>query len=128
MIKLYLDEDVPEAVARGLRLRGYDVATVREAGRKGLSDIEQLKYASSEDRVIVTFNVADFYEMHSKLAKEGFNHAGIILSKQLPIGVIVKALLRLLSDLKHEKVRNSIVWLSKWVEIPDPRGRSPFHS
>jgi hypothetical protein len=66
--------------------------------------------------------------MHSKLAKEGFTHAGMILSKQLPIGVIVKALLRLLSDLKHEKVRNSIVWLSKWVEIPDPRGRSPFHS
>ena len=75
MLKLYLDEDVPEAVATGLRLRGYDVVTVREAGRKGLSDIEQLKYASSEKRVVFTFNVADFCEMHSKLMKEGFNHA-----------------------------------------------------
>src|SRR3989304_643708 len=115
MIKLYLDEDVPEAVATALRLRGYDVVTVRDAGRKGLSDIEQLKYASSENRVIFTFNVADFYEMHTKLAKGGFNHAGIILSKQLPIGIIVKALLKLLSDLKHETVRNSVVWLSRWV-------------
>ena len=115
MIKLYLDEDVPEAVATALRLRGYDVVTVKDAGRKGLSDIEQLKYASSENRVIFTFNVADFYEMHSKLAKEGFNHAGIILSKQLPIGTLVKALLRLLSGLKNEKVCNNIVWLSRWV-------------
>jgi hypothetical protein len=29
MIKLYLDEDVPEAVAMSLRLRGYDVITVK---------------------------------------------------------------------------------------------------
>ncbi len=115
MIKLYLDEDVPEAVATALRLRGYDVVTVRDAGRKGLSDIEQLKYASSEKRVIFTFNVADFYELHSELAKEGFNHAGIILSKQLPIGTIVKALLKLLSDLKNETVRNRVIWLSRWV-------------
>ena len=28
MIKRYLDEDVPEAVAMSLRLRGYDVLTV----------------------------------------------------------------------------------------------------
>jgi len=50
MIKLYLDENVPEAVSTALRLRGYDVLTVRDAGRKGLSDIEQLKYAFSQGR------------------------------------------------------------------------------
>jgi len=38
---------VPESVTMALRLRGYDVITVKEAGRKGLSDIEQLEYASS---------------------------------------------------------------------------------
>ena len=48
MIKLYLYEDVPEAVAIALRLRGYDVLTVREAKRKGLSDLDQLKFASVE--------------------------------------------------------------------------------
>jgi predicted nuclease of predicted toxin-antitoxin system len=55
MIKLYLDENVPEAVSTALRLRGYDVLTVRDAGRKGLSDVEQLKYAFSQGRVI--FNI-----------------------------------------------------------------------
>lgn len=47
MIKLYLDEDVPEAIAMALRLRGYDVLTTREADQKGLRDIDQLEYASS---------------------------------------------------------------------------------
>jgi predicted nuclease of predicted toxin-antitoxin system len=116
MIKLYLDENVPEAVSVALRLRGYDVVTVKEVGRKGLSDIEQFKYVSSENRVILTFNIADFYKIHLKFMREGTEHAGIILSKQLPIGTIVKALLKLLSDIKYEKVKNNIIWLSDWVK------------
>lgn len=69
-----------------LGLRGYDVITVKEAGKKGLKDIEQLKYASSENRVIFIHNIADFYKIHSDFIKKGFDHSGIILSKQLPTG------------------------------------------
>ena len=112
MIKLYLDEDAPEAIAKALRLRGYDVVTVKEAARKGMTDIDQLNYASSENRVIFSFNVADFCKIHSDFITKGLNHSGIILSKQLPIGVIVKALLRLLPDITLEKARNNIYWLS----------------
>ncbi|HHT9145830.1 MAG TPA: DUF5615 family PIN-like protein [Candidatus Wunengus sp. YC61] len=115
MIKLYLDEDVPEAIALSLRLRGYDVVTVKETGRKGLTDIEQLKYASSENRVIFTHNIADFYKIHSDFIKKELEHGGIIFSKQLPIGVIVKALLKLISNLNYEKVRNDLTWLSDWI-------------
>jgi len=114
MIKLYLDENVPEAVSAALRLRGYDALTAKDA--EGLSDVEQLKYASSQNRVIFTFNVADFYKIHLEFMRSGVDHAGIILSKQLPIGTIVKALLKLLSDIRHEKVRNSIIWLSDWTK------------
>ena len=116
MIKLYLDEDVPEAIAAALRLRGYNVITVKEAGRKGLSDIDQLKYATSEGRTIFTFNVADFHKIHAGLVKKRIDHDGIILSKQLPIGIIVKALLKLLSDVKFEKIKNNIIWLSDWIK------------
>ena len=115
MIKLYLDEDVPEAIALSLRLRGYDVVTVKETGRKGIADIEQLQYASSEKRVIFTHNIADFCKINSDFMKKELERNGIILSKQLPIGVIVKALLKLISNLNYEKVRNIIVWLSDWV-------------
>ena len=115
MMKLYLDEDVPEAIALALRLRGYDVITVKDVGRKGFTDIEQLKYASSEKRVILTHNIADFCKIHSDFIKEGLEHSGIILSKQLPIGVIVKALLRLLSNIPYEQSRNNVMWLSDWI-------------
>ena len=47
--------------------------------------------------------------------KKGVGHSGIILSKQIPIGVIVKALLKLMSNLNDEKVRNNIIWLSDWI-------------
>ena len=115
MIKLYLDEDVPEAIAVALRLRGYDVMTVSEAGRKGLTDVGQIKYASSEERTMFTHNIADFCRIHSDVTKRGHEHSGIIVSKQLPIGVIIKALLRLLSNLNYENAKNNVIWLSNWI-------------
>jgi len=116
MLKLFLDEDVPEAIATALKLRGYDVTTVKEAGRKGMADIDQLKYASSEKRVLLSFNIADFYKIHSEFIRNGLNHSGIILSKQLSIGTIIKALLKLLSAITPEKIRNNVIWLSDWVK------------
>ncbi len=116
MIKLYLAENVPEAVAFGLRLRGFDVMTVNDTGHKGLSDFEQLQYAASENRAIFTFNVADFQKIHHEFLKGGMEHRGIILSKQLPIGIIVKALLKLLSRVTTAKVKNNIIWLSDWIK------------
>lgn len=116
MIKLYLDENVPEVVAVELRLRGFDVITVKDVGHKGLSDVAQLKYASSEKRIIFTFNVADFYNIHSEFIDKGIKHGGIILSKQLPVGIIVKTLSRLLSNANYEKVSNNLIWLSDWAK------------
>jgi len=116
MIKLYLDEDVHEDIAMALRLRGYDIKTTREAGNKGLSDIEQLRYATKKDRVIISFNIADFNRLHSEFIKKGIEHSGIILSKQLPIRIIVKALLKLLSKIGSERMKNNIIWLSDWIK------------
>jgi len=115
MLKLYLDEDVPEDIAIALRLRGYDVKTTKEANNKGISDLEQLRYAVSEDRIIVTFNIADFYRQHSDFIRKGVEHRGIILSKQRPIGIITKALLKMLANIKPEHINNNLLWLSDWV-------------
>ncbi|MBI3584030.1 MAG: DUF5615 family PIN-like protein [Nitrospinae bacterium] len=116
MIKLYLDEDVHEDIAMALRLRGYDIETTREAGNKGLSDIKQLIYATKKDRVIISFNISDFNRLHSEFIKKGIKHSGIILSKQLPIGIVVKALLKLLSKIDSERLKNNLVWLSDWIK------------
>jgi len=47
-LKLYFDENVPEAIAAAVRLRGYDVTTVRDAGRKAATDLDQRRYASMQ--------------------------------------------------------------------------------
>jgi hypothetical protein len=116
MIKLYFDEDIHEDVAMALRLRGYDVKTTNEAGNKGLPDIDQLKYASSEGRAFISCNIADFNRLHSEFIKKGLDHNGIILSKQLSVGIIVKALLKILSNVRPEKIRNNVIWLNDWVK------------
>jgi hypothetical protein len=115
MIKVYLDEDVPEAVAIALRLRGYNVLTTQEARNKSLSDRDQIASATSEGRVLFTHNVADFLKIHKELMEIGRNHPGIIVSRQRPIGVMVKALLRLLSGVSPEGAENQILWLSDWI-------------
>jgi hypothetical protein len=85
----------------------------REAGRKGLSDREQIGYAVSERRVFFSHNVADFAKIHRELVKTGTHHPGMILSKQLPVGQIVKALLRLLSHMGQENITNRVLWLGE---------------
>jgi len=111
-IKLYFDENVPDAIAVAVRLRGYDVTTVRDAERKAASDIDQLRYASLQKRVLFTFNVADFVKLHDEFVANGRHHSGILLSKQLPVGIVVKRLLKLLSRLPVDEIENNIIWLN----------------
>jgi predicted nuclease of predicted toxin-antitoxin system len=111
-LKLYFDENVPEAIAAAIRLRGYDVTTVRDTGRKAASDLDQLSYASLQKRILFTFNVADFVKLHDEFMATGRHHSGILLSKQLPVGIIVNRLLKLLSRLPDVELKNNIIWLN----------------
>lgn len=86
-IKLYLDEDVHPELAPALRNRGFDVVSTHEVpGRKGSSDLEQIEYAISQERVILTFNTRDYILLYKRLLQEGKNLYGIIVSPHIPIG------------------------------------------
>ena len=76
-IKFHLDENVSNAIAQGLRMRGVDVTTSPEFGLIGASDEEQLAHAFSQKRVIFTFD-DDFL----RLAATGIAHCGIIYARQ----------------------------------------------
>ncbi len=80
-LSLYLDECVAHDVSLLLALRGFDVATAREADILGASDEVQLAYATLHDRVIVSHNIGDFRRLH----RRGVNHHGIFL---LPVSSI----------------------------------------
>lgn len=65
-IKLYIDEDAEDSdLVAALRSRGVAVITVLDAGLAGVSDEEQLGFATARGCVLYTFNVSDFYRLHT---------------------------------------------------------------
>ncbi len=113
-IRLYLDEDVHRGVAAALRLRGFDAVSVHDEGRWGLSDADQLAYATVSQRALFTFNTADFLRLHRTWIEAGRPHWGIIVSEQLPVGEATRRLLRLLNHATAAEVRNQFYWLQNW--------------
>lgn len=59
-IELYLDEDVDVLIAQLMRARGFVVVTTQEAGQLRNNDAEQLAYAISQHKTLLTHNRADF--------------------------------------------------------------------
>lgn len=111
MIRLYLDEDVHKKVAVALRIKGYDVISVHEVKNWGVSDFQQLEYATSQGRAIFTFNKADFIKLHNEYTEGGKSHFGILLSKQIPLNECVKRLTMFLFEHTSEEVKNNIYWI-----------------
>jgi predicted nuclease of predicted toxin-antitoxin system len=72
-IRFHLDENCDPRIAAGLRLHGIDLTTTTEAGLLRASDEDQLRFATSQGRVIVTHD-ADFLRLHAA----GARHAGIV--------------------------------------------------
>lgn len=105
LIRYYLDEHIDPAIADGLRQRGVDVKTTIELGYVQATDLEQLKFARSENRVIVTRD-ADFLIV----ASQGIDHAGIVFwhSKRRSIGTLVRRLVTLWRTASDEEMRNQV--------------------
>lgn len=114
-IRLHLDEDAQRTtLVRALRARQIDVMTASEAGNIGVSDAEQLVYATSQDRTVFTFNRGDFAKLHAVYLQRGQDHSGIVVSDQLEIGTIIRRLLRPLDSRSAEDMRNRLEFLSSW--------------
>ncbi len=106
-IKFYLDEHMPKAVATALARRGVDVETTASAGMLGASDEEQLEFASSAGRVIVTHD-ADFLRLHNT----GLKHAGIVFcTRWFSIGDYVRGLMLIFSVLSPSDMQDHIEFL-----------------
>jgi hypothetical protein len=114
-ISIYTDEDVYGSVVRALRDRGYDAISTPEAGNLEQSDAEQLSYAVSQKRAILTFNVRDFVQLHTEYIQSNREHWGIIVSKRLPIGSVVRCMLNLLNSVSADEMQNRLEYLTDWT-------------
>jgi hypothetical protein len=113
-LRIYVDEDVYGEVAPQLRRQGFDASSVIEAGRSGFSDPDQLQWAVAEGRAMITFNVGDFARLHSEVMSQGGNHAGIIVSAQIPLRIVLRRLLHLLKTLGADEMQDRLEYLSNW--------------
>ena len=77
-MRLFLDAHVSgRRVAQALRKAGHDVrAADEERDLDSMPDEDLLALATAEDRVLVTFNVADFPGIVRRWAEAGRAHAG----------------------------------------------------
>ena len=80
---------MPHAVAAGLRRRGIDVTTAREADLLGQSDRSILAFAAARDYVVVTAD-DDFFALSQAVDQ----HAGIVYyrQRQRSIGEVISGL------------------------------------
>jgi len=114
-IRLFLDEDAQRtALIRVLKARHIDVRTVNEVGRTGLTDEEQLAYAVQSGRTIFTFNRRHFVKLHIAYLEQGRHHAGIIVSDQHEIGILIRRLLKLVDAKSADDMQDWLEFLSNW--------------
>ena len=113
-IRLYLDEDVHPDIAPVLRGMDFDVVSTVEKGKKGATDREQIDFAIREHRTLLTFNVKDFVILYNLLYEVRTNHAGRIISSQVPFKELLRRILKLLHHKTAEKMANWIEFLNNW--------------
>ena len=110
-IHLYFDEDVSVGIVENLRTRGFDVLSVRDAGARGKSDDEQMLYAVSQRRAVVTHNRVDFEKQHAKFLESGMKHYGVIVAKRRKDAEVVAKLLALLDAVTAEEMQNQLSYI-----------------
>jgi hypothetical protein len=113
-LPFYLDENIQTALADALTARGVDVLTTHQARNTGVEDIRQLAYAAAKGRTILSYNKRDFAIIHYQWMRIGRSHAGIVLSDQLPIGVVLRRLMKLYYSVDLEGMKNRLEFLGAW--------------
>ncbi len=107
-IRFYLDENIANEVANGLRNYAIDVITTPEAGHIGFSDEQHLEFALAENRVFVTED-EDFLMLHNA----GVAHAGISYYKHRSRSVkeVIRGLVLIFEVLIPDEMLNHVEYL-----------------
>lgn len=116
-IRLYIDEDsMDRALIRALRARGVDILTALDEDMIAKPDAVHLAFAAAQGCVLYSFNVGDYYQLHTAYLSDGRSHTGMILAPQqrYSVGEQMRRVLRLLATRSAEEMVNQVEFLSHW--------------
>lgn len=85
-VALYMDEHVHRAITVGLRLRGVDVLTAQEDGRRNTPDDVLLDRATELNRVLFSQD-EDLLVEARRRQEEGISFTGVIYAHQLRVTI-----------------------------------------
>ncbi len=79
-------------------------------------DEVHLVFAAAQGCVLYSFNVGDYYQLHTAYLSEGRSHRGMILAPQqrYSVGEQMRRVLRLLATRSAEEMVNQVEFLSHW--------------
>ena len=105
-IKLYADEHVSKRVVGVLRNKGVDIISAEEAGNRGKSDTDQLKFAFSTSRCMLTMD-SDYLGLKNLVGNCGI----FFIGKRKSSDKIISKMLSLLEVLSEEDVKGEVVYV-----------------
>jgi hypothetical protein len=112
--RLHLDADTSRKdLYSALISRGHDVTRTPASGLPSdASDEFQLLWASTQDRVLFSFNIGDFLQIARRLPE----HRGILLASQQSYSLreLIALLDRVLTQIEAEHWVGQVRWLSDW--------------
>ena len=104
------------ALVRALDARDVDIVTALDEGMIQRRDEEHLDYATAQGRVLFSFNIRDFYRLHTVYLGAGKVHAGVLLAQQqrYSVGEQMRRMLKLIASRSAEEMVNQIEFLTAW--------------
>jgi hypothetical protein len=92
------------------------VLTTTEAERSSSKDEERLAFATAQNLVLVSRNVADFARIRHQWSAAGRQHAGMILIAQQKWGPgeLARRIVRLLAGVPGGDMRGRLEFISNW--------------
>jgi hypothetical protein len=115
---LYFDHDsAAHELLGALRRRGHDCLSADEAGMRLATDAEQLAFALTQGRIMITANQGDYAALHARWVADGRDHAGIIIASQsLDLRAKLRRLRLLFDKVGQEEFVSRIEYLSWWPQ------------
>ncbi|HYK19172.1 MAG TPA: DUF5615 family PIN-like protein [Pyrinomonadaceae bacterium] len=114
MLRLLIDENISHRILRGLKLRlpQLDYVLVKQIGMSGLPDLDLLRWAAQENRIIVTHDIQTMIPDAEYCLRMGEPMAGVIfVPQQMPIGRAISDLELMVECQSPTELMNRIEYL-----------------